>query len=59
VTFSPHPHQIEAARRAYDDWWAALGWLRDGLIACGMLREVEVTGVMPKVEPWEHPRTLG
>jgi hypothetical protein len=24
VTFSPHPHQIEAARRGYDDWWQAL-----------------------------------
>jgi hypothetical protein len=59
VTFSPHPHQIAAARRAYDDWRTALGWVRDGLIAGGMLREVEVTGVMPKVEPWEHPRTLG
>ncbi len=25
VTFSPHPRQIEAARRAYDDWRQALG----------------------------------
>ena len=52
VTFSPHPHQIEAARRGYDDWWQALGWVRDGLIAGGMLREVEVTAPMPKVRPW-------
>ena len=52
VTFSPHPQQIESARKAYDDWWAALGWVRDGLIAGGMLREVEVTGVMPKERPW-------
>ena len=52
VTFSPHPNQIEAARRAYDDWWQALGWIRDGLIACGMLREVQVTATMPKVRPW-------
>jgi len=53
VTFSPHPQQIAAARRAYDDWWQALGWVRDGLIAGGMLREVEVTAAMPKVRPWE------
>ena len=52
VTFSPHPHQIEAARRAYEDWWRALDWVRDGLIAGGMLREVEVTAAMPKVRPW-------
>ncbi|WP_411957165.1 hypothetical protein [Paracoccus homiensis] len=52
VTFSPHPRQIEAARRAYEDWWKALGWVRDGLIAGGMLREVEVTEAMPRVRPW-------
>lgn len=52
VTYTPHPKQIEAARRAYDDWWAALGWVRDGLTAGGMLRAVEVTGVMPKERPW-------
>ena len=54
VTFSPHPRQIAAARRAYDDWWQALGWIRDGLIAGGMLREVEVTAVMPKARPWDQ-----
>jgi hypothetical protein len=52
VTFSPHPRQIEAARRAYDDWWRALGWVREGLVTGGMMREVEVTAVMPKVRPW-------
>ena len=52
VTFSPHPQQIEAARRGYDDWWQALGWIREGLIVGGMLREVEVTGAMPKARPW-------
>lgn len=56
VTFSPHPHQIEAAHRAYGAWWQALGWVRDGLIAGEMLREVEVTGAMPKVRPWERAR---
>ena len=54
VSFSPHPQKIEAARRDYDDWWQALGWIRDGLIDGGMLREVEVTTAMPKVKPWEN-----
>lgn len=52
VTYSPHPQQIEAARRAYTDWWQALGWVRAGLIAGGMLREVEVTDMMPREKPW-------
>ncbi|MDP5308408.1 hypothetical protein [Paracoccus spongiarum] len=52
VTFTPHPRQIEAAHRAYDDWWQALSWIRDGLIAGGMLREIEVTEAMPRVKPW-------
>lgn len=53
VTFRPDARQIEAVRRAYGDWRQALGWVRDGLIAGGMLRETEVTAVMPKVRPWE------
>ncbi|MDO8326988.1 MAG: hypothetical protein Q7T28_08610 [Cypionkella sp.] len=52
VTFSPHPQQIEAARRGYDDWWMALDWVRDGLRAGGMLREIDVTPSMPKLTPW-------
>jgi hypothetical protein len=52
VTFTPTPQQIDAARQAYDDWWAALDWVRDGLIAGGMLREVEVRAVMPSSRPW-------
>lgn len=52
VTYVPHPQQIEAARRSYEDWWQALAWIRDGLIDGGMLREVEVTEAMPKVRPW-------
>jgi len=52
VTFRPDARQIEAARRGYEDWWRALGWVRDGLIAGGMLREVEVTAVLPKEQPW-------
>jgi len=58
VTFSPHPEQIDAARSAYDDWWQALGWLRDGLISGAMLRELEVTAVMPARQPWTRERAL-
>ena len=53
VRFSPDPQQIEAARCAYDDWRQALGWIREGLIDGGMLREMKVTADMPKVKPWE------
>jgi hypothetical protein len=52
VTWRPHPEQIASARRGYEDWWQALGWVRDGLVAGRMLREGEVTGAMPKVRPW-------
>jgi hypothetical protein len=54
VTFSPDPKQIEAAWRAYDDWWRALGYVREGLVAGGMLRDVEVSGMMPKLKPWTN-----
>tara|TARA_R110002072_G_C7707892_1_gene513784 strand:+ start:183 stop:527 length:345 start_codon:yes stop_codon:yes gene_type:complete len=47
VTFFPHPHQIEAARSAYDDWWQAQGWVRDGLVKCGMLRDIEDSMAKP------------
>jgi hypothetical protein len=53
VTFSPHPEQIDAARRAYDDWWQALAWVQEGLLAGAMLRDVEVTALMPKGRPWK------
>lgn len=52
VTWRPHPEQITSARRGYDDWWQALDWVRDGLMAGRMLRDVEVTAVMPKMRPW-------
>ena len=52
VTFSPAPQQIEAARRGYEDWWQALDWVRDGLVAGRMLRAMRVKEVMPKVRPW-------
>jgi hypothetical protein len=53
VTFRPDAGQIEAARRAYEEWHDALGWVRDGLAEGGMLREVDVTAAMPKGRPWE------
>lgn len=52
VTWRPHPEQIASARRCYEDWWLALDWVRDGLIAGAMLREVEITPPMPKLRPW-------
>jgi hypothetical protein len=53
VTWRPYREQIEAAHRGYEDWWQALRWVQEGLLAGGMLREVEVTAAMPKVKPWE------
>lgn len=54
VTFSPHPEQIVAARRAYDEWWHVLGWLRDGLLAGAMLRALEITSALPIERPWQQ-----
>ena len=53
VTWRPHPEQIASARRCYDDWWQALDRVREGLVAGGMLRELEIVAAMPKVPPWE------
>lgn len=61
VTWRPHPEQIASARRGYEEWWQALRWIRDPLIEGGMLREVEVTMGMPKVQPWRsstHGQTI-
>jgi len=52
VTWRPHPEQIAGARRAYVDWWQALGWVRDGLLVGGMLHEMMVSDAMPKKRPW-------
>jgi len=52
VTWRPHPEQITSARRGYEDWWRALDWVRDGLVAGGMMREVELAAAMPKARPW-------
>jgi hypothetical protein len=53
VTFRPDAQLIKAGRQAYQDWWRALGWVRGGLVASGLLREMEVLETMPKVCPWE------
>ena len=52
VTWRPHQEQIASARRGYKDWWAAVDWVRDGLISGQMLSEITVTNAMPKVNPW-------
>ena len=52
VTFSPHPQQIEAVRRAYTDWIRALSWLQEILQSASMLKEISLTQVMPKSKPW-------
>lgn len=53
VRWQPHPEQIVSARQAYESWWRALSWVREGLIAGGILREVHVTETMPKWPPWK------
>ena len=54
VTWRPHPEQIASARRGYEDWCKALAWVRDGLVAGCLLRDVEVAAAMPKVQPWKR-----
>jgi hypothetical protein len=54
VIWRPHPEQIASAQPGNEDWWLALDWVRDGLLAGGMLRDVEVTAAMPKVRPWKR-----
>ncbi len=53
VTWRPHPDQIRDARRAYEAWWQALDWVREGLVSGGLLREMVVSESMPKRRPWE------
>ena len=58
VTWRPHPEQIASVRRGYEEWRLALDWVRDGLVVGRMLREVEVTGAMPKERPWQSRSDL-
>lgn len=57
ITWSPHPEQINAARRHYEQWWLALKWVQEGLLAGGMLREIAVTDAMPVRAPWQRAET--
>jgi hypothetical protein len=52
VRFSPDKRQIDSARQSYEDWWKALDWVREGVIAGRMLRELELSEAMPSVRPW-------
>lgn len=52
VMFRPDASQIEAARRDYQAWREALGWIREGMIAGGMLRDIYITAAMPRNRPW-------
>jgi hypothetical protein len=52
VTFRPDARQIEAARRAYQEWWHALAWILDGFVGGGMLVEVVLSSALPKAMPW-------
>lgn len=57
VTYSPHPEQITAARRAYGDWWKALEWIQKGLQIGNMLREVQIAAPLPAQRPWKPKLT--
>lgn len=52
VMFRPDARQIEAARRAYNEWWLALGWVRDIVQNGNLLRDRTLTKAMPRAEPW-------
>lgn len=55
VIWRPHQEQIDAARRGYQDWVKALGWVSEALRGSAMLREVVVVEGVPKWAPWlEH-----
>ena len=53
VIWRPHQEQIDAARRGYQDWVKALGWVSEALRGSEMLREVVVVVGLPKGRPWE------
>jgi hypothetical protein len=53
VMFRPDARQIEAARRAYAEWWVALVWLRDSLADSALTKELQVTHNLPPKKPWK------
>lgn len=52
VIWRPHQEQIDAARRGYQDWVKALGWVSEALRGSELMREVVVVEGVPKGEPW-------
>lgn len=52
VMFRPDARQIEAARRAYEDWWQSLVWIRDGIVAGRTLGNIALTEGLPRRAPW-------
>jgi len=52
VIWRPHQEQIDAARRGYQDWVKALGWVSEALLGSALLREVVVVEGLPKRRPW-------
>lgn len=52
VRITPTKGQIASARAAYHDWWFALSEIRRNLTASNMLRDIEITGAMPPMQPW-------
>ena len=52
VMFRPDAKQIEAARRDYQTWCIALGWIREALTAGGMLHDLCISAAMPRNRPW-------
>lgn len=54
VIYSPTAQQIAGARRRYLDWYGAILEIGHQLRTCGMLRQIEVTTVMPPITPWRN-----
>jgi hypothetical protein len=52
VKYDPHPGIIDAARKSYADWCAALVHVRDALEAGKMLRDHVVEERLPPAQPW-------
>jgi len=50
VTYDPTPNQVADSRRDYLAWWAAIHEVRERLLAAPVLRDHELTSVMPPVE---------
>jgi hypothetical protein len=51
VTYDPTPQQVAASHTEYLAWWAALHEVRERLLVARVLRDRELTGVMPPMWP--------